>query len=78
MGNDIEELKKRLPPVYAVYVKDLEGIYLAKKFYGELVDDTFEMKTKSLDELQELFINMGLVKLMPMEGDAKSILETWM
>lgn len=65
--------------IWVVYdhPSDYPNCYVARCFIGEEWTPSI-MICPDLERLQEQLMQMGLTKLMPMEGDDPTILETWL
>jgi hypothetical protein len=65
--------------IWVVYdhPKDYPNNYVAREWRGEAATGNY-MVCPDLELLRGELINMGLVKLMPMDGDDPVILETWL
>jgi len=67
-----------LPPIWVVYdhPKDFPDHFIAKRWDGLKPTDDI-VRSTDLDFIQQKMEMMGLIKLMPNEGDDPCILEMW-
>lgn len=70
--------------IYAIYdhPKDYPDMFVCRRW--QLIDGVNtpdwepEMLCQDVDRIREMLTHMGLVKLMPPEGEDPVILETWL